>query len=76
LLRNAPVDNRLTLEAGQWREELTLAPGEERRVQVPVAPGQHAALVTATTTSGFRPSEATPGSQDDRFLGVWVKPGS
>jgi hypothetical protein len=74
LLRNAPVDNRLTLEAGQWREELTLAPGEERRVQVPVAPGQHAALVTATTTSGFRPSEATPGSKDDRFLGVWVKP--
>ena len=76
LLRNAPVDNRLTLEAGQWREELTLAPGEERRVQVPVAPGQRAALVTATTTSGFRPSEATPGSKDDRFLGVWVKPGS
>jgi hypothetical protein len=74
LLRNAPVDNRLTLEAGQWREELTLAPGEERRVQVPVAPGQRAALVTATTSSGFRPSESTPGSKDDRFLGVWAKP--
>ena len=26
-LRNAPVDNRLTLESGQWREELTLAAG-------------------------------------------------
>ena len=70
MLRNAPVENRVTLESGQWREELTLAPGEERRVQVPVAPGQRAALVTATTTSGFRPSESTPGSRDERFLGL------
>lgn len=74
-LRNAPVDNRLTLESGQWREELTLAPGEERHVQVPLGPGHRAVLVTATTTAGFRPSESTPGSRDDRFLGVWVKPG-
>jgi hypothetical protein len=76
LLRNAPVDNRVTLHAGQWRDELTLAPGEDRRVLVPVAPGQRAVLLTAATTSGFRPSESTPGSKDDRFLGVWVKPGS
>ena len=74
-LRNAPVENRLTLASGQWREELTLAPGEERHVQVPLGPGQRAALVTATTTAGFRPSASTPDSRDDRFLGVWVKPG-
>jgi hypothetical protein len=75
-LRNAPVDNRLTIESGQWREELTLAPGEERHVQVPLGPGQRAAFVTATTTSGFRPSSASPESRDDRFLGVWMKPGT
>ena len=51
---------------------MTLAPGEERQVQVPLAPGQRAALVTATTHRGFRPSESTPGSRDERFLGVWV----
>ncbi len=73
-LRNAPVDNRLTLESGQWREELTLAAGEERHLQVPLGPGQRAVLVTATSTSGFRPSASTPDSRDDRFLGVWITP--
>ncbi len=72
-LRNAPVENRLTLESGQWREELTLAAGEVRQIDVPLAPDQRAALVTSTTTAGFRPSESTPGSRDDRFLGVWVQ---
>ena len=74
-IRNAPVENRLTLVSGQWREELTLAAGEERHVQVPLGAGQRAAFVTATTTSGFRPSASTPDSRDDRFLGVWVRPG-
>ena len=74
MIRNAPVENRLTMVSGQWREELTLTPGEERHVQVPLGAGQRAALVTATTTSGFRPSASTPDSRDDRFLGVWVRP--
>jgi hypothetical protein len=74
-LRNAPIENRLTIASGQWQEVLTLAPGEERVVQIPLAPGQGAVLVSATTTAGFRPSASTPGSRDERFLGVWVKPG-
>ena len=74
-LRNAPVDNRVTLESGQWREDLTLAPGEERLVRVPIGPDQRAAMVTATTIAGFRPSASNPESRDDRFLGVWIKPG-
>lgn len=74
-LRNAPVENTLTLSSGQWRETITLAAGEERRLDVPVAPGQPAALVTASSTSGFRPSEHDPKSRDERFLGVWVKLG-
>lgn len=71
-LRNVPEANRFTLESGQWREELTLAPGEDRVVQVPLGPGQRSALVRATSTSGFRPSESNPDSRDDRFLGVWI----
>jgi hypothetical protein len=73
VVRNAPVDNRVTLASGQWREELTLGPGEERQVQVPLAPGQAAALVNATVSAGFRPSQAVPDSRDDRFLGAWIQ---
>jgi hypothetical protein len=72
-LRNAPVDNHLSLESGQWRDELTLAPGEERQVEIPLAPGRQAALVTASSRSGFRPSETIPDSRDGRLLGVQVK---
>jgi hypothetical protein len=74
VLRNAPVENHVIVASRQWREELTLGPGEERRIGIPLAPGASAALVTITTTSGFRPSDAVPGSRDERFLGVWVKP--
>jgi hypothetical protein len=73
LLRNAPVDNRVMIEAGHWREEMSLAPGEERRVDVPIAPQRGAAPVSISSSAGFRPSAVDPNSHDDRFLGVWVK---
>jgi len=72
-VRNAPVENRLTAESGRWRVELTLEPGEEQTLSIPLAPGQSAAEIRFETTAGFRPSEAEPGSQDVRFLGVWVE---
>ena len=72
-LRNAPVDNRITLESGAWQQDLRMAPGEERRVEVPLQPGRAAALLRIAAGSGFRPSEADPASGDQRFLGVWVK---
>jgi hypothetical protein len=75
-VRNAPVDNRVTFESGQWREALTLTPGEERIIKIPIAPGSAAALVTMTSASGFRPSESVPESRDQRFLGAWIKVGS
>jgi hypothetical protein len=75
-VRNAPVENVVTLSSGQWREELTLTPGEERQLEIPVAPGRTAALVTVASRSGFRPSESEPQSRDNRFLGVWVKIGA
>ena len=73
LLRNAPVDNRVTLTSGAWRQELTLGPGEERRVELPIDAPRGAALLTATASSGFRPSAVDPKNRDDRFLGVWMK---
>jgi hypothetical protein len=72
-LRNAPVANHVVIESGRWREELPLAPGEERQIRVPVAPRQNAALVTISASAGFRPSAVDPNSHDDRFLGVWIK---
>ncbi len=73
LVRNAPVDNRVRFESASWRDEMTLGPDEERRVQVPIDPQRGAALVTVTTSAGFRPSAVDPKSRDDRVLGVWIK---
>ncbi len=73
LVRNAPVENGVVMESGNWREDLHLAAGEERRVTLPIDQGRGAALVTVTTTSGFRPSVVDPKSRDNRFLGVWIR---
>jgi hypothetical protein len=74
-LRNAPVTNSVTLASGRWRETLALTPGEERHIVVPLAPGRTSALVTASSASGFRPSEHEATSRDERFLGVYLKIG-
>jgi hypothetical protein len=71
-VRNAPVPNDVRLDAGQWHERLQLAPGEERRVLVPLDP-RGVARVRLQVSSGFRPSDHEPGSDDHRFLGVWVE---
>ena len=75
VIRNGAADNSGWIQAGGWREEWRLAPGEERRVEVPLDPGRGATLVTFSSVSGFRPSAIEPASRDDRFLGLWVKPG-
>ena len=72
-LRNAPVDNKVTLTAGAWRRVLQLLPGEEKDVDVPLDPSRGGTLVRIETTAGFRPTEHDPASLDQRFLGVWVK---
>jgi hypothetical protein len=72
-VRNAPVRNQLIVQAGRWRMELTLNPGEERTLSIPLAPGHRASEVRFETTAGFRPSDVEPGSRDARFLGVWVE---
>ncbi len=72
-LRNAPVANRVRIQAGSWREELPLGPGEERLVQLPLDIQRGATLVTVTASTGFRPSAVDSKSRDHRFLGVWIK---
>lgn len=72
LLRNAPVVNDVVVTSGAWRREMRLAPGDERRLDVPLA--ADAALIRFHLSSGFRPSEVDPESRDDRFLGLWVRP--
>ena len=72
LIRNAPVQNQVSLQAGTWRVDLDLAPGEARYLDVPLDATRGAALVTFSISAGFRPSEVEPGSRDHRFLGVWV----
>ena len=73
LVRNAPVDNRVTFESASWREAIAFAPGEERRVQVPIDRQRGAVLLRVTVSAGFRPSALDPKNRDDRFLGVYVK---
>jgi hypothetical protein len=72
-LRNAPVDNRLTISTGAWRRDLQLAPGEEQQVDLPLDSARGAALVRFTTSAGFTPADHEPGSRDRRFLGVYMK---
>ena len=75
LVRNAPVDNRVTLSVGGWRRELRLAPGEEQGLEIPLDAARGGALVHVESASGFRPAEQDPASRDQRFLGVWIKVG-
>jgi hypothetical protein len=72
-VRNAPVENRVTLESGTWRQELALGPGEERLLDVPVPAGRNGVLLRVTSAAGFRPSDIEEGSRDQRLLGSWIE---
>jgi hypothetical protein len=75
-VRNAPVENEVTLASGTWRQTLALRPREERMVDVPVEagrPGSNAALLRVTTTAGFRPADLDPSNTDRRLLGCWIE---
>lgn len=72
-LRNAPVENRVRLEAGGWQESLDLAPAEEREVNVPLDMARGGVVLRIDSRAAFRPAEHDPASRDQRFLGVWVR---
>jgi len=71
VVRNGPVQNRVRLRSGAWSSAVALGPREERLVEIPLASG--VALLEVRTDSGFRPSQAEPGSTDARYLGVWLE---
>ncbi|MGE3275245.1 MAG: hypothetical protein AB7O67_09040 [Vicinamibacterales bacterium] len=72
-LRAGPVPVVVDLEAGDWRETLTLPAGEERVIDPPAGEGG-ATTLSIHTHDGFRPSEVDARSDDRRFLGVWLEP--
>ena len=70
-IRNGAAANVVTLDSDGWSQELTLAGGEERRVEVPLAP-RTSARVRIRSDARFRPSDVDPNSRDTRVLGVFV----
>jgi hypothetical protein len=73
LVRNPPVENRVTLEAGEWRQVLDMKPGEEQTVDLPGAPDREGIELRVTAARGARPSEFETGSHDTRLLGAWLE---
>ena len=72
VVRNAPAENEVTLQARSWVGTLHLSPGEERAVDVPLDAARGATAITIASSSGFRPSALDPSNRDSRFLGVLV----
>ena len=72
-LRNAPIDNTVSLEFGGRREAIVLRPGEERRVELPLDAPSGSVLVRIRSSAGFRPSDVDPNSRDTRLLGVYCR---
>jgi hypothetical protein len=72
-VRNAPVDNHVTIDVDGEIHELSLTPGEEQLVRLTNSRWRSSARVRITSRNGFRPSTAEPGSTDLRYLGCWVE---
>jgi hypothetical protein len=70
-LRNGGGANEVTVTIGGWSEVVPLEPWQERLVTLPAADATGTWRVAIRSSSGFRPSEVSGGT-DDRYLGVWV----
>jgi hypothetical protein len=73
LVRNPPVANTVLLEATGWREQLVLAPGEERLIALPRTASSGAVVLRVSAAQGARPTEFERGSVDSRYLGCWIE---
>ena len=73
----SPIPNRVTISLGGDEATLDLRPGVP--AQVSLAPngvyarGRWGYLLSVHPRTGFTPRLATPGSRDNRFLGVLVR---
>jgi hypothetical protein len=74
MLRNLAPPNTISLASGAWHEDLTLAAGEERRIEVPLDAATGSTVLQVHSAGGFRPSEVDPANRDTRLLGVYVRP--
>jgi hypothetical protein len=72
-VRNAAVDNTVTIDAFGWHETLTLKPREERTLEIPIAPPRPGLVLRVAASTGTRPADVEEGNQDKRFLGCWIE---
>lgn len=72
-IRSGALDNVVTLESGTWRERFEFKPGEETVVQLPIDRRNQTTRLRVSATSGFRPVDVDPKSEDDRFLGARIE---
>lgn len=73
LFRNGGTPNNVAVESGTFQRLLTMAPFEEKELDIPLTPGGMA-TVRIASGEGFVPAEREPGNGDRRLLGVWVQP--
>ena len=71
LVQAGPVRTSVRLEAGDWRQEFVLEPGQIRDLELPVPDG--GTLLRVYADRGFRPADTDPRSIDQRYLGVWIE---
>jgi hypothetical protein len=72
-VRNAAVDNTVTLDADGWHETLTLKPREERTLELPIVANRPGLVLRVAASTGTRPADVEEGNQDKRFLGCWIE---
>ena len=72
-VRNAAVENRVTIEADGVRREFALAAGEERELPLTSPRASTISTLRVTSARGFRPSQVEPGNKDLRYLGCWIE---
>jgi len=73
LVRNALVENTITLRGQTRIDVLHLKAGEVRVVELPVDSRNRGALVEITAERGYRPADVDKTTQDRRYLGVWIQ---
>jgi hypothetical protein len=71
-LRNGAMPNVVSVESGLFQRVLTLEPGAERQLSVPVI-SRDGTTITVASGESFVPAENDPASTDRRALGVWVE---
>jgi hypothetical protein len=72
-IRNGPASNTVTVESAGKPTTMPLAPGEERRVDIPASAAEGSSRIRIRSASGFRPAGVDRSSRDTRLLGVFVR---